>query len=157
MTKPQACRLSSVWMTWTVVPTVAVMIGVTRGWWLAFFVTAVAVVAEFAYVRAFPYLSAMLGYGSVEDVKPPAATVIVVPRVTFYSALGCPFCPIVRRRLEELQRRLGFELVVEDVTFRPQRLTEKGLRSVPVVEAGGHFLVGHATSDAIAAFLKDAT
>jgi glutaredoxin len=143
-------------MTWTVVPAVAVMIGLTRGWWLAFFVTAVGVVAEFAYVRAFPYLSPMLGYGSVEDVKPSAATVTVVPRVTFYSALGCPFCPIVRRRLEELQQRLGFELVVEDITFRPQRLIEKGLRSVPVVEAGGHFLVGHATSDAIAAFLKAA-
>jgi glutaredoxin len=50
---------------------------------------------------------------------------------------------------------LGFDLQEVDVTFRPQIVSEKGFRSVPVIEAGGRFLVGNATSAELAAFLKE--
>jgi len=77
-----------------------------------------------------------------------------VPRVTLYTANVCPFCPIVKRRLAELQRQGSFELEEVDVTFRPDVIRAKGLSSVPVLEAGGRRLVGNATSAQIAEFLS---
>jgi glutaredoxin len=68
----------------------------------------------------------------------------------------CPFCPIVRRRLEELERKSGLQVREIDVTFRPDIVLAKGLRSVPVLEANGQVLVGNATSAQIAAFLEHA-
>jgi glutaredoxin len=144
-------------MTWAVVPATALAIGVTRGWWLALLITGVAVAGEMAYVHAFPYISGLLGYGSVEDEKSlPSAGAVAVPHVVFYTARGCPFCPIVRHRLEQLQHDLHFQFELEehDITFRPQLLFDKRIRSVPAIEASGRFLVGNATSDQIAAFLK---
>jgi glutaredoxin len=76
--------------------------------------------------------------------------------VTFYTALGCPFCPLVERRLEALRKEMGFELKKIDVTLRPQLLAEKGIRAVPVVEAGERRLVGHLTTDQLAALIMGA-
>jgi glutaredoxin len=76
--------------------------------------------------------------------------------VVLYTANVCPFCPIVRRRLTELQRRMGFELEEVDVTFRLELIRAKGLRSVPVVEADGRTLIGNATSEALAALVFEA-
>jgi hypothetical protein len=56
----------------------------------------------------------------------------------------------------ELQRQGGFEVEDIDVTFRPEIIRSKGLRSVPVLEANGRVLVGNATSARIAEFLKTA-
>jgi glutaredoxin len=98
-----------------------------------------------------------MGYGSVADVPDdhaPAKTVL--PAVTLYTASVCPFCPIVRRRLDDLQRRYGFEVREVDVTFRPQVVRAKGLRSVPVLEANGLLLSGNATSAQIVEFLERA-
>jgi len=60
------------------------------------------------YVRYFPSVSRFMGYGSVADqeatnVRPSHS------KVTFYTGLGCPFCPLVKRRLHELQSKMGFE------------------------------------------------
>ncbi len=77
-------------------------------------------------------------------------------KVTLYTANVCPFCPIVRQRLIELKQQMSFELDEVDVTFQPQIVLQKGLRSVPVIEAGGRFLVGNATSAQLVAFLTEA-
>jgi len=101
-------------------------------------------------------MSGWLGYGSVSDVPAgPLERAGGTPRrVTFYSASLCPFCPLLRGRLLELQRHLEFEIEEIDVTFRPETVRAKGLRSVPVVEAGGRRLVGNATSEHLAALLQ---
>jgi glutaredoxin len=59
-------------------------------------------------------------------------------KVTFYTALGCPFCPLMEQRLGSL----GVPVEKIDVTLRPGVLSSKGIRTVPVVEAGGRFLTG---------------
>ena len=60
----------------------------------------------------------------------------------------------MKRRLAELGRHSQFEVEEVDVTFRPDVIRAKGLRSVPVVEANGRVLVGNATSEQLAEFLR---
>jgi glutaredoxin len=86
----------------------------------------------------------------------PTAPSKPLPAVTLYTASVCPFCPIIRRRLAELQRQHAFEVREIDITFRPEIVRAKGLRSVPVLEANGRLLVGNATSAQIAEFLRSA-
>jgi glutaredoxin len=153
----QRCHLSMVWLTWIGLPLLAGLVAVRAGWVLAGVVLVVGVVGQVLYIRWFPHLSRWLGYGSVVDVPAgPGAKVEPIPVVTIYTANVCPFCPIVKSRLTELQRRWGFDLRVVDVTFRPEIIRDKGLRSVPVVEANGRLLVGNATSEQLVAFLTDA-
>jgi glutaredoxin len=104
------------------------------------------------YVRYFPSVSRYLGYGSVED---HAATDIpqAHAQVTLYTGLGCPFCPLVKQRLEELRKKMGFELNEADITLRPDVLIAKGIRALPVVEVGDTRWVGNATSEQLAAFI----
>ena len=71
-----------------------------------------------------------------------------------YTANLCPFCPIIRQRLAALRATLAFDLEEVDVTFRPGLVMRKGLRSVPVLEAGGRYLVGNATTAELLAFLQ---
>lgn len=107
---------------------------------------------QWAYVSAFPNISHYFGYGRVDDQRTRQVAPVSLP-VTFYTAVGCPFCPLVERRLLALQKQMGFELKKIDITLRPQLLMERGIRAVPVVEAGGRRLVGHATTDQLAALL----
>ena len=76
-----------------------------------------------------------------------------VSKVIVYTANVCPFCPIVKKRLAELQRELDFELEEMDVTFRQDIIKKKGLRSVPVIETDGRYLVGNATTAQLVEFL----
>jgi len=153
----QHCYLVGVWLTWLGLPLLALVIGLRVGWLAAVFILLAGVVAQVLYIRWFPYVSRWVGYGSVDDVPAsPAAVPEGLPRVTLYTAGVCPFCPIVRRRLDDLRRQSDFELDEVDVTFRPEVVRAKGLRSVPVVEAGGRQLVGNATSEQLAAFLREA-
>ena len=110
---------------------------------------------QWAYVSAFPNISHYFGYGRVDDQRTREVAPASVP-VTFYTAIGCPFCPLVEQRLLALQKQMGFELKKIDITLRPQLLMETGIRAVPVVEAGGRRLVGHATTDQLAALLMAA-
>jgi len=104
------------------------------------------------YVKMFPALSRYMGYGSVADqpVKdsPPSHS-----KVTLYTGLGCPFCPLVSRRLKDLQSTMGFELTETDITLRPDVLIAKGIRALPVVEVGEARWVGNATSQELASFI----
>ena len=108
------------------------------------------------YVRSFPSLSRYMGYGSVAD-QPAKDIRLSNARVYLYTGLGCPFCPLVRRRLNELQSTMGFELNETDVTFKPQLLIAKGIRALPVVEVGSARWVGNATSHQLASFITSNT
>ena len=105
------------------------------------------------YVRFFPSISRSMGYGSVadqpaKDVQPSSAAVLL------YTGLGCPFCPLVRRRLIELQVKMGFDLKEIDITFKPDLMIAKGIRALPVVEVGKSHWIGNATSKQLAAFIR---
>jgi glutaredoxin len=106
----------------------------------------VAPCLKWAYIGLFPRISHLRGYVHVED-KMPAHTNKSQALVNYYSFVGCPFCPIMERRLEALRKEMGFTLNRIDVTLKPQVLIAKGIRSVPVVEVGENRLVGHATSE----------
>jgi glutaredoxin len=160
-TLKQQCSLAAVWLTWLMVPVVAVAIGLRRGWVAGVLVLLVGEAAQLLALRWFrpwfPAISRWLGYGSVADV--PAAGGAALgerQRITLYTANVCPFCPIVRQRLTALRTTLGFEVEEVDVTFRPDVVVRKGLRSVPVLEADGRYLVGNATTAELVAFLRPA-
>ena len=153
----QRCHLSMVWLTWIGLPLLATVVGFRLGVLAGLAVLVMGVVWQVLYVRWFPRLSRSMGYGAVTDTPAPAVpTGGTLPGVTLYTANVCPFCPIIRRRLAELQKRTEFEVREIDVTFRPDIVRAKGLRSVPVVEANGQLLVGNATSAQIATFLEHA-
>ena len=105
---------------------------------------------EWLYIRQFRGISRLLGYGPIVD-EPAVAPAPTQATVTFYSALGCPFCPLMEQRLAELQREMGFRLEKIDVTLRPDLLLSKGVRSVPAVETGGKVLFGLITKKDLAA------
>ncbi len=153
----QRCYLGMIWLTWIGLPLVAALVGIRAGVTGGVTVLVVGVVAQVLYIRWFPRLSRWMGYGSVAD-KPaergPTATAPIC--VTLYTANLCPFCPIVRQRLHALQHEHKFEIREIDVTFRPDLIRAKRLRSVPVLEANGRFLVGNATSAQIMDFLNTA-
>ena len=153
----QRCHLSMIWLTWLGLPLLALLVGLRVGVVAGLAVLGTGVVAQVLYVRWFPHISRSMGYGSVADTPAPVVPASeTLPDVTLYTANVCPFCPIVKRRLAELQRHNRFEIREIDVTFRPEIVRAKGLRSVPVLEANGQVLVGNATSAQIVEFLKDA-
>jgi glutaredoxin len=151
----QRCPLINVWLAWLGIPLLALVVGIRAGWTAGVVVLAAGVAFQVLYVRSFPQVSWLLGYGSVDDVPATgnASPAPTAKRVIFYTASACPFCPIVRRRLVALQEKFGFEVEEMDVTFRPDVVRAKGLKSVPVIEANGQVLVGNATSQQLAAFL----
>jgi glutaredoxin len=104
------------------------------------------------YVRYFSVVSRFMGYGSVrdqpaKDIQPSNAVVML------YTGAGCPFCPLVKRRLKELQPKMGFELIEKDVTLKPGVLIAKGIRALPVIEVAEARWVGNATSEQLATFI----
>jgi len=111
---------------------------------------------EWLYIRNFRSLSPVMGYGTIADEPAPAAPPSPAA-VTLYTALGCPFCPLMEERLRALAAQSGFKLRIIDVTLRPDLLRSKSIRSVPTVEADGEFLTGLQTSSAIAAAIGRAT
>jgi glutaredoxin len=104
------------------------------------------------YVRYFPSISRFMGYGSVADQQATNVQPSHV-KVIFHTGLGCPFCPLVKRRLHELQSRMGFELSEIDITLKPDVLIAKGIRALPVVEVAEARWVGNATSEQLATFI----
>ncbi|HET9271311.1 MAG TPA: glutaredoxin family protein [Vicinamibacterales bacterium] len=151
----QRCHIAAVWLTWLGLPLLAMVVGVRAGFGAALAVLGVGILAQVLYLRWFPHISRLVGYGSVADVPAAASPRVAhLPRVTLYTANVCPFCPIIKRRLADLQRQNPFEVEEVDVTFRPEVIRAKGLRSVPVLEVSGRQLVGNATSAQIAEFLR---
>lgn len=106
-------------------------------------------IVQWAYIRGFPRISRYLGYGRVDDEQAEKVSPVPV-KVILYTALGCPFCPLIEQRLKALQKEMGFTLEKVDVTLRPDLLTRKGIRAVPVVEVGNQRLIGNATTNQLA-------
>jgi glutaredoxin len=106
-------------------------------------------------LRLSPLTSKWRGYGSVDDMLPSGVNKAHV-EVAFYSHNGCPFCPIVKRRLEALQREMDFTLTKIDLSFKPQVAASNGIRSVPVVEVGKERLIGNATTEQLAQLIAGA-
>jgi glutaredoxin len=96
-----------------------------------------------------------MGYGRIVD-EGAEATGNVPVKVVLYTALGCPFCPLIEQRLEDLRKQMGFTLEKIDVTLRTDLLAAKGLRSVPVVEAGARLLFGLVTTKELAEAVAEA-
>lgn len=147
----QECPLAFVVLAWSMYIAGAGLLLILRQWLLAAAWIVVAPTTMWAYIRCFPAIAPWMGYGRVDDV--PAVATLSAATVTLYTALGCPFCPIVQRRLRELQTTMRFDLREVDVTTRPDILTRKGIWSVPVVEVGERRLVGHATTERLAHFI----
>ncbi|HTX41441.1 MAG TPA: thioredoxin family protein [Acidobacteriaceae bacterium] len=137
----QQCHLSMIWLSWGVYLAGVGFLAVERQWMLIAAWLVAVPLAEWVYLRSFPKLSSAMGYGEIRD-EPPAIVARVPAQVRLYTALGCPFCPILERRLRDLQATMGFTLEKTDVTLRPDLLASRGVRSVPAVEVDGHLLVG---------------
>ena len=150
----QECKLVMVWLAWLGIPALALGMGAIQGWWASVFIFIVGVFGQVFYIKIFPRISKWLGYGSVEDVAILLAEKIKISSiVTLYTANVCPFCPIVKQRLIELQSNLEFKLNEVDITFKPNLIKEKGFRSVPIIEMDGEYWFGNATSVQLLSFL----
>jgi glutaredoxin len=150
----QQCHISFVYGSWLIVACGIIFylfIGsyVQAALWLLFIPFFLWI-----YVRYFPSISQYMGYGSVED-RPASQVTRAAVKVKLYTGLGCPFCPIVKRRLKELQSRMSFELHEVDVTFRPELLVSTGIRALPVVEIGEARWIGNGTSQQLAQFISE--
>jgi hypothetical protein len=121
------------------------------GNWPAMFLWSVLVpLGKLLQLRFFPHFSILLGYGRIARDVLPTSTGTVPVAVTYYSAIGCPFCPIVLSRLEALRAVMHFHLEKVNVSLHPGLAASKGIRSVPTVEVGGNRLVGNVTSEQLA-------
>lgn len=142
---PQECPIAFVYLTWLAYLAGLVWLAV-GGTYLGAAVWAVSFPAALrAYVALFPRLSPWLGYGPVDD-EPVDEAPAAPGTVRLYTSSTCPFCPIVRERLRDLQSTMGFELEEVDVTLKPELIRRKGIRAVPVVEAGRRRRAGNATT-----------
>jgi glutaredoxin len=145
----QQCHVSFVYLSW-IIYAAGIVFYMLRGAYIQAGVWIVMIpLFLWVYVRWFPKFSRSMGYGEIEDT--PAREVKKTDvQVTLYTGAGCPFCPIIKRKLVELQKRMGFELQVVDITLKPDMLFKKGIRSLPVVEVGDKVLIGNATSEQLA-------
>lgn len=145
----QECPMLFIYLSWVLYVGGIVYFSFQGDWAFALSWLILLPLSMWAYIAAFPWISRFIGYGRVDDKKPRAVN-HAPTKVTFYTALGCPFCPVVEGRLEELQSEIGFTMEKVDITLKPGLLAKKGIRSVPVVEVGEKCLVGNATSEQLA-------
>ena len=149
----QQCYLAVIYLNWLLLATGLVYLSFTHRYALAGAWLIALPLALYAYIRYFPLASQAMGYGTVDDKPADHLGSAVLQnegpplKVTLYTALGCPFCPIVERRLREMQARMKFEIYKVDVTLRPDLLTSRGIRAVPVVEVDSRRIEGNATTE----------
>jgi thiol-disulfide isomerase/thioredoxin len=144
-----------IYLTWAMYAGGLAYFGWRGRWVLALVWLAGVPLIEWLYIRRFPSLSRSMGYGRIVD-EGAEATGNVPVKVVLYTALGCPFCPLIEQRLEDLRKQMGFTLDKIDVTLRPDLLAAKGIRSVPVVEAGARLLFGLVTTKELAEAVAEA-
>jgi glutaredoxin len=158
-TMKQQCTLRNLYfgvLMFAILYSGGVVFYATRDNWPALLVWLVLLpCARWAGLRLSPLTSKWRGLGSVQDKLPSSVSKAHV-EVAFYSHNGCPFCPIVKRRLEALQKEMGFTLTQIDLTIKPQLAASKGIRSVPVVEVGKERLIGNATTEQLAQLIAGA-
>lgn len=149
----QQCYLAMIYLSWVLLVGGLIFFIFEHRFLLALGWVLLLPLAMWGYIRAFPSLSQMMGYGRIQD-EPARTESRSQTEVRLYTALGCPFCPIVKQRLSGLRERMGFQLEEIDVTLKPGLLAAKGIRAVPVVEAGSRQLVGNATSEQLAELIS---
>jgi glutaredoxin len=148
----QQCNIAFVYGSWIVLLSGAVFYLVQGNVIQAVLWVCFIVLFLWLYVRYFSSVSRLMGYGSVAD-QPAKDVRTSNIKVTLYTGLGCPFCPLVKKRLTDLQSRMGFELREIDITIKPVLLIAKGIRALPVVEIAEARWVGNGTSDQLAGFI----
>ena len=149
----QQCHLAAIYLNWLVLVAGLSYLLFTHRYGFAIAWLVALPLAMWVYFRVFPSISQAMGYGKVDDQpandadrpEPPHNSSPVTVRL--YTALGCPFCPIVEKRLQALREKMNFEIEKIDVTLRPDLLASKGIRTVPVIEVGELRLEGNATSE----------
>ena len=152
----QQCYLAMIYLNWVVLAGGLVFF-VFKGFYILVLAWLLLIpLAMWAYIRVFPSISQLMGYGRIED-RPAQKLERVPAKVTLYTALGCPFCPVVKGRLIALREQMEFSLEEVDVTLKPGVLMAKGIRAVPVVEAGNRLLAGNATSEQLAELISGAS
>ena len=149
----QQCYLAMIYLNWIVLVGGLGLLLLEGYYVFALLWLALIPLAMWVYVRVFPSISQVMGYGRIDD-RPAQKLKHVPAKVTLYTALGCPFCPVVKRRLIALREQMEFSLEEVDVTLRPGVLMAKGIRAVPVVEAGDRLLTGNATSEQLAELIS---
>jgi glutaredoxin len=152
----QQCHISFVYGSWLILACGLIFYLIRGSYLQAVFWVIFVVFFLRLYVRYFPSLSRFMGYGSVAD-QPAKDVQPSNTKVLLYTGVGCPFCPLVKRRLIELQAKMGFDLNEIDITFKPDLLISKGIRALPVVEVGATHWVGNATSEQLAIFIRSNT
>lgn len=149
----QQCYLAVVYLNWLLLAGGVAFLAWKGLWVIVIAWVALLPLAMWAYIRVFPSISRAMGYGEVRDE--PAEILPRIPtQVTLYTALGCPFCPIVKNRLMGLRSQMDFSLEEVDVTLKPQLLMSKGIRAVPVVEVSEQRLCGNVTSAQLAELIS---
>lgn len=158
----QQCYLAAIYCNWILLVGGVGYLLFTHRYAFAIAWLVVLPLALWGYIRVFPSISQAMGYGKVEDdpaqsagraeAQPNSPAV----KVRLYTALGCPFCPIVERRLQALRETMGFEIEKIDVTLRPDLLTSNGIRAVPVVEVEERRIEGNATSEELSKLILEA-
>lgn len=149
----QQCYLASLYASYALLLAVVAWEWWRVGWVAASVVALLGGLTLWAYVRGFSRLSRFLGYGRVGDRAERQVAGAIGGEVTLYAATGCPFCPIVEKRLRSLAQKKEIAVRRVDVTLRPDVLLRKGIYATPVVERAGAYLVGNATTDELDAFL----
>ncbi len=150
---PQQCPVAMVYFTAVVYVGAGILLAFVAPFPMLIAWLAAVPLFLWVYVRVFPRISSAMGYGSVTDRNTAADVPPAPARVTLYTGLGCPFCPIVESRLQALRPRMGFELQVVDVTARPDVAAREHIRALPVVVVDGRRRAGCATTDELAALI----
>jgi glutaredoxin len=151
----QECPIVNIYVNWILFLGVLGFVVYRRDWVFAATWVVVAPLVLWLYVHSFPKISHLIGYGKLDD-QPAREIVRASVTVNFYTALGCPFCPVVEQRLQALQQKMGFTLERIDITLKPELLSSKDIRSIPVVEVEGRRLVGNSTTEQLAELISHA-
>ena len=150
----QQCSVSIVYGSWLIL-IAGLLFWMFRGEYFQAFSWVIFIgIFLWLYVRFFPRLSRYLGYGSVED-QPANDIKQVKTEVILYTGAGCPFCPVVKKRLSELSSKMGFKLTEIDILLKPDLTIKKGIKALPVVEVGHAVWTGNATSQQLAEFIQN--
>lgn len=157
--RKQECTVQSLYYSWAVFATVylvGLVFFASKAHWMGLLGWLVLLpCARWASLKLSRQMSRWKVYGNVDD-KLPASVEKARVEVTYYSLLGCPFCPIVKQRLETLQKEMDFTLTKIDLTLKPQMAASRGIQSVPVVEVGKERLMGNATTEQLAQLIAGA-
>jgi hypothetical protein len=113
----QQCHITFIYLSWIIYLGGVVLLIMHGSFVLAIAWFVAVPLVQWAYIHSFPKLSPYMGYGAIAD-KPATIVEKTNTKVTLYTGLGCPFCPVVNKRLTSLKDRMGFQVEEIDVTLK---------------------------------------